>query len=224
MLRNMKFIKKVIKSGGNRRNLEHVQTFARRYTDDQQAIELVTMLYHLLVYTNYLHPTVYEIWVMSTPVKRLAKKEKRSTGAIYVTVHRQKERLERLLPDDLFELIKNPELHRAKIDYYHMVLLQMNQRHKTEVYTSISRLFTFNIQDLAETDLEFNYHVTGEEFEAMVKSLQMTIRPYLDLALEEIDPRLFGYILYLLQGDKFNLTERDLARKQYMEESWLLHI
>lgn len=224
MVRKSDFIQKMLRWGGNRRDIENVQTHTRRITEDEKTVEMVTLLYHLLAYTDYLNPIAYEHWVMDVPISKLARREKKAENALYQTLFRQRKKLESLITDDLFEIIKRPGEHQAKIDYYHMIFMQLNQRHKTEVMTSISHLFTFDIQELAVTDLQYNFHVTAEEFDTITQILQMTVKPYLNLMLEEVDPRFFGYVAYLMQGDQYNLTDRDMARKKHLEELWLLNI
>lgn len=224
MVSQKHFVRKIADWGGNRRDVESVKVRAMKYTTDKNALEMITTFYVLIGQTDFLSRITYDVVILRKPVNLVARNEKKSQPAIYKTISRQYTRINKLVDDDLIELIKDAENNQDKIKYYQMIFTQLISRYRPIALQELERTFTFDIEGTLEQDQQFNMKVTEQEFEAAIELLQMTARPFMDMMVSQIDPRMFGYIVHLLQGDKFNLTERDLARKEHMEVSWLLNV
>lgn len=224
MGKNRKYIKKIANWGGKSRDLESVIRTTRRFTTDQNAVELITNFYILISATEYLKPIAYEFLFLGKSVKRISQETGKTENSIYKILDKQHRKIENVFVDDLIELIKDSETNREQIIYYRNVSQQLLTDYRPLEYQQLGKLFTFNIVERMQLDHGYNANVNPEEFEAAIELLQMTVTPFMDMMLEQIDIRMYGYIMGLLKGDKYNLTERDLARKEHLETSWLLNI
>lgn len=218
------FIKKIAEWGGNNRDLENVIRTTHKFTSDKDAVEMISNFYMLISATDYLNPIAYDVIVLGKSITQVVKSTGKTEGAVYKTVYRQYEKIKTIFAEDLIDLIRDADKNHDKIVYYRMVAQQLIPRYRPMEYQEYGKLFTFNIVNRMQVDHKYNMDVTPEEFEAAIELLQMTVTPFMEMMLEQIDVRMYGYILNLLKGDKYNLTERDVARKEHLETSWLLNI
>ena len=224
MGRNYKYIKKIASWGGKNRDLENVIRTARRYTQDPTAIEMISNFYMLLSATDYLNEVSFEVLIKGRTIEEIAKEQNKSVNGTYKPLWKQYKKINEIFADDLIDLIRDSEKNKDKIAYYRMVAQQLIPKYRPIEYLEYAKLFTFDIINRMQVDHQYNMNVSPAEFEAAIELLQMTVTPFMEMMLEQIDVRMYGYIMNLLKGDKYNLTERDLARKEHLETSWLLNI
>ncbi|MBX9158285.1 hypothetical protein [Bacillus cereus] len=232
-------IKDFIQLGSRMRNIGVLNVKIRKITDSEVHREVLNKYYQLLVDTNYLGNEAYEVMVLRKSYKEILKSYPNiAESYLRNIIYKEAKRVFSELGCDPYQAILDGELTdedgKGLINVLHKKILENGKRGDVAYvstannvrYTSAGLLtdqMNLDFKKYATLDGDYIQSFNDEEmFAVIAKKFQILSKSYFDNLMKDIDERLIGYYMYLLNTDEKLLTEKQRGQRQQLREVWWL--
>ncbi|PGT89946.1 hypothetical protein [Bacillus thuringiensis] len=233
-------IKDFLKLGGRMRNTGILNVNIRKFAKSPIHLEVLNKYFTLLVDTNFLNGVAYDVIVHGKKRKEIvAKYPNIAESYVRNLVYRDAKRVFNEIGCDPYLAIKEGLMTEDDAKHVSNTLekhiLENGKRGDAGTYedgysqTPQSRgMLTDHVQidfkTYAEIDADYIKTFRNDaDFVAIAKRFQLLSKPYFDNFMRDVDKRLVGYFMFLLNTDDSKLTERQKVQKNQLRQVWWLH-
>lgn len=218
--KNSMKLKNIIDLGGANRSKAVMTSRVMVATGDELMLELAGKLWELLVSTDYLRASVHGVIVEGYSHSEASEIYGDKESYLRNLVGLEGERLREDLGLDVYpylvgeQEVENTEQIKAVIRVIEGLMDNVNMLEET--------VFDKLTVDIRNERVYRNTSLTDAEFLDFLRENDYMSKPKVENQLAGLDGGDVGYILYLLKTKEAYLSEKDLTRKELLEEAWWL--